>query len=192
MIIRKTTISGEEFIRKVKFSESRRKKYYTKRSELPKKYKSSRYIWKIKPKTQARLYDTLEKEFVVSNPRAVGTPNQKPINGQLIWNGGLKSHSRNKMAGQIKDKFYPYFAKIPFLSDEELKDKPFKVKIIYHTFNEHKDIDNLNLIYQKVILDIIKNTWLPEDNLEFINKLEIEHKIVNAKTKEKIIISLTT
>ena len=76
---------------KIMLSKKRNPKYheYSKRSALPKKYKTVQYEWRGR-----YLYDTETDERVIKNSRSVGTPRYWSVNFQAIWNQQIKYQAR--------------------------------------------------------------------------------------------------
>jgi len=83
------------YITHVKLSNRRRAKYYTTKSKIPKKYKNYKF------NTENFLIDKLGNK-IISNPKVVGTPNMKKINGQDFYRGGNNPIIRSKIVLKMK------------------------------------------------------------------------------------------
>ena len=71
-----------QYVEEIELSKSRRMGYFEKgKHKIPEKYSNQRRYY-YKPKgNKMCLYDNEEKEFVVSNPIAAGTPRISTIGG---------------------------------------------------------------------------------------------------------------
>ncbi len=182
----KITVEIPRYIRQVKLSEARMKKYYEKGKKLPKAKKyadTTKYGWK---KFGARefLVDLETEERIVANPRAAGTPRYITINGQKIYNGEASKHIRNKVLSAIKESFAQYINKLdPIL----LENFPLNINLEVHDIirepssNSLWDVDNRAWPYVKAFQDCLTGNTdkngkkrnkqiIPDDNVLFITQ----------------------
>ena len=172
------------YIRTVKLSEARKKKYYEKGKKEPKAKKyldTSKYEWKTF-KGRQFLVDLATNERVVANPRAAGTPSIATINGQKIYNNEIEKHTRNKMLGAIKNSFAPYINKL-----DVIEEFPLKIEMEIHdvirepSSNALWDVDNRAWPYIKAFQDCLTGNKdadgkkrnrqiIPDDNVLFITR----------------------
>lgn len=153
-----TAITIPEFITHVKLSNKRRAKYYTKKSKIPKKYKELKF-------KNGFLVDVDGKK-VVSNPRSVGTPKLKKINGQEIYSG-MPHHMRAKIVKTIKDFYKKHLKNI-----DPVDSFPIQIEMELHAPIEvgNWDLDNL-WIYNKCFQDALTDLGIiPDDNIQYITK----------------------
>ena len=179
-------IEVPKYIRKVKLSEARIKKYYEKGKKLPtaKKYTNAeKYEWK-KIGNRVFLFDKETNEKVIANPKAAGTPRYITINGQKIYNGEVSKHIRNKVLSSIKDSFAPYINKLQEIDIEEF---PIRIDMEVHDIirepssNSLWDLDNRAWPYIKAFQDCLTGNTdkkgrkrnkqiIPDDNVLFITQ----------------------
>jgi len=183
------TIEIPKYIRKVKLSNSRNKKYYEKGKKEPiaKKYADpSKYKWQV-IKGKTLLVDIEKNEVVIANPKAAGTPKFVTINGQKIYNGEVSSHVRNKVLTEIKNQFKEYINK---LDPIDLSKFPIKINMeIHDTIKEVSskslwDIDNRAWPYIKAFQDCLTGNSdkqgnerckkiIPDDNIIFVTQAPV-------------------
>ena len=151
-------ITIPEYIKHVTLSNKRRAKYYTKKSKIPKKYAKLGYNKK------GQLIDGLGNP-VIANPRVVGTPRLKKINGQDFYKGTDSHHIRSKVVSELKG----FFKK--FLKDiDPVTVFPVQIKLELHDVIGvgNWDLDNL-WIYNKCMQDALVDVGIiPEDNVMYI------------------------
>jgi hypothetical protein len=174
------TIEIPLYIRKVKLSNSRKKKYYKKGGPAPKakKYASLPYQW-VNMLGGTFLCDG-EGERVIANPRAEGTARYMAINGQKIYNGECSPHVRNKVLSTIKESFQPYVNQM-----NDIIEYPISIVLEMHdTIREGGsgslwDADNRAWPYVKAFQDCLTGNKdktgkprckqvIPDDNILFI------------------------
>ena len=153
--------------RHVKIGAKKRKRYYKKSRNLPKKIitglKSGLYIFS--PMNYVIDKSTKQKiEITKRNQVDLGTP----INGQLIYNGLLNHFSRSDFVIEVKRLLRPFFVNIPTIKSHHF---PLKITSKLHVFVEdglNWDVDNL-WIYGKIIQDLMVELHIiPNDNVRFI------------------------
>lgn len=153
-----TSITIPKYIKHVVLSKKRRPKYYTKKSKIPKKYQGLPF------NNKGILVDKLGNP-VIANPRVVGTPRLKKINGQDFYKGADSPHIRSKVVNDIKS-----FLK-PFVKDiEPVTSYPVQIKMQLHDIvgPGNWDLDNL-WIYNKCMQDVLVDEGiLAEDNVMYI------------------------
>lgn len=155
------TIEVPLFIKDVKLSNKRRAKYYKKgaKTKVPKKYAHLKY-------SKKGILVHPDGAPVVANPRSVGTPRYKKINGQEIYSG-MAHHTRSKIVKAIKDCFKQVLKK-----HQALDKFPIQVEMEMHDVvgNANWDLDNL-WIYNKCFQDALVDAGiLPDDNVLYITK----------------------
>lgn len=176
------TVEMPQYIRKVKLSEARKRKYYELGKKLPvaQRYADrTKYDYKVYNK-KSYLVDLETDERVVANPRAAGTPRYATINGQAIYNGGVGQHMRNKIMSEIKASFKPYIDKM-----NPITDFPLVIEMELHdviradSSGSLWDLDNRSWPYIKAFQDCLTGNKdqhkqarnrqiIPDDNILFI------------------------
>lgn len=160
-----SSITIPEYITHVKLAEKRNPKYYLRGTAIPKKYRHLKNY-----DSKHRLLDE-NGELVIANPRTVGTPRLKKINGQLIYSS-QNVHLRSKIKSQMHDFFH-----LPILGMKQVTNFPVKLVLQfgYNDPTNKPDIDNQSWIYVKAILDtMVKAGVIPDDTLEFVRGYEID------------------
>jgi hypothetical protein len=179
----KITVEIPEYIRQVKLSEARMKKYYEKGKKAPKAQRyndNTKYAWKRWSNGKTYLIDIADGERVIANPRAAGTPRLVTINGQKIYNGEISKHSRNKILGAIKEEMALYINKLEPIDIEKF---PLKLELELHDIirenNSIWDLDNRAWPYIKAFQDCLTGNKdkngkkrnkqiIPDDNILWI------------------------
>jgi hypothetical protein len=157
----------------VQITEGRRPVYYLTGDysairPLPKKYQHVKYIWK-----KGRLWDAVEKKWLLKNTAFRHKPRYIKINGQGIWDGTISKWNRNKMRDALHAFYKPYIEKLPpievppryFLHIEYVFYFPFACR------EEHvwQDYFNHALPYQKTFEDaLVEMGKLPSDSPMFV------------------------
>ena len=144
-----------EFITHVKLSNKRRAKYYTKGKKIPTKYTTSEYTYN----KEGILIHKVTRLPIISNPRSVGTPRIKKINGQDIYRGNNDPHVRSKMVSSMKE-FFSNEVRKRKVQPIPLDHYPLEMELEMHLPNagEAFDIDNAGWLYVKVIQDVLTTT----------------------------------
>lgn len=168
-------------LRYIKLSDSRRAKYYVynpdKPPKLAVKYTDTAKYNYVDHKTSNGnvkiLYNLLTNERVIANPKAVGTPKTIKINFQMLWNNAVSTHTRNKVALQLKESYEPELLKIkPILGGF-----PLLTSFTIHSRNEEQDVDNLTILYIKTFHDTLTAMGIiPDDTLSYIKGYMAFHK----------------
>lgn len=152
------SITVPKYIKHVVLSKKRRAKYYTKKSKIPKKYQGLPF------NNKGILVDKLGNP-VIANPRVVGTPRLKKVNGQDFYKGTDSPHIRSKVVNEIKS-FLKTFVK----GIEPITTYPVQIKLEMHDVIGvgNWDLDNL-WIYNKCMQDVLVDTGvLAEDNVMYV------------------------
>lgn len=152
------SITVPKYIKHVVLSKKRRAKYYTKKSKIPKKYQGLPY------NDKGILVDKLGNP-VIANPRVVGTPRLKKINGQDFYKGTDSPHIRSKVVNEIKSFLKPFVTGI-----ESVKEYPVQIRLQLHDVvgAGNWDLDNL-WIYNKCMQDVLVDEGvLAEDNVMYV------------------------
>lgn len=195
-----------EYIRKVKLSEARRKKYYELGKKLPKSAKhrdKSLFEYRVWPGYGKRrfLVDKKTNERVIANPRAAGTPNYVVINGQKIYNGEVAGPIRNKMMMEIKAFMAPFVAKLNPITDFPIRISMEMHDVIKEDGHSYWDVDNRAWPYMKAFQDCLTGDRgktikiIDDDNIMYITQPPVplyvpvsnpkDRKLVFTITKEK-------
>lgn len=146
------------YLKRVKLSNKRRAKYYTKSSKIPKKYQGFDFD------SKGRLADPMGTP-IIANSRSVGTPRYKKINGQEFYKGLATPQVRATIVRNIKTYFGTHLKYL-----KPLEDFPIRVSIELHDIPGAKnwDLDNL-WIYNKCFQDALTEYGIiPEDNMQYI------------------------
>jgi hypothetical protein len=152
------SITVPKYIKHVVLSKNRRAKYYTKKSKIPKKYQGLPF------NNKGILVDKLGNP-VIANPRVVGTPRLKKVNGQDFYKGTDSPHIRSKVVNEIKSFLKPFVDGI-----EPITTYPVQIKLEMHDVIGvgNWDLDNL-WIYNKCMQDVLVDTGvLAEDNVMYV------------------------
>ena len=180
------TVIIPQYIREIQLSAARRIKYYS-LGMIPKAKKyhdKTKYDFQTVPGqgTKQFLVNLQTGERVIANPKAQGTPNIMVINGQKIYNGAMKEHTRCKVMSDIKKSFEPYINAM-----QPITSFPIKIRLEIHDViretNSHNlwDADNRAAPYIKAFQDsltgnkskerICKNkVIIPDDNILYITQ----------------------
>lgn len=152
------SITVPKYIKHVVLSKKRRAKYYTKKSKIPKKYQGLPY------NNKGILVDKLGNP-IIANPRVVGTPRLKKVNGQDFYKGTDSPHIRSKVVNEIKSFLKPFVKGI-----DPITTYPVQIKLEMHDVIGvgNWDLDNL-WIYNKCMQDVLVDTGvLAEDNVMYV------------------------
>lgn len=174
MLIKKLLIN--DFPRKIKISNKRRRKYYDKSSKknIPKKYlNTSKYVYK-KFGDREFLIEVSTGEKVIANPRTADQPRYKTVSGQEIYSGNLHHHTRNKIMQELKQFFLRQFEineLTPF--DENMFPLIITGELFspyYEQKNNDWDVDNFQFPYVKAFHDaLVAGRYIPEDHRGLIS-----------------------
>lgn len=182
------------YIRKVKLSESRNKKYYrrdkmtaisiAKLTNMKKFHDKNRFRWrqhKISSSNKALAWfwtDCKSGEKIVANPNSHGTPKFVVVNGQYVWSGKVGEFSKNTVMDSIKDFLSVYLESMPVIDHSNY---PLSIytevhNVVMETKNAYYDLDNHFLMYQKAFQDTLsgdsgkRKKYILDDNLAFITQ----------------------
>jgi hypothetical protein len=158
-------VSIDDYIEHVVLSNKRRPVYYKKTDKIPKKYQTNKYHFN----KANELICTETNERVLKNIRSVGKPRYKKISGQNIW-VGLNHNLRNKIANEIKKFFYKHLKGLKVIP-KSMFPIGVDIKFIKPIGSNNWDLDNLALIYRKVLLDCLKTIIGADDSVEFIREI---------------------
>jgi hypothetical protein len=175
------TVTIPNYIRKVKLSDARQKKYYEFGKKHPKAkglQNKLKYNWEKWPGFGERkfLVDLSTKERVVVNSRSAGTPKYTVINGQKIYNGEINKFSRNKVMNGIKESFMPYINRMKKI------DVPIRIEMEIHDVilepnsSSLWDLDNRAGPYIKAFQDCLTGNngkckaVIEDDNILYITR----------------------
>jgi hypothetical protein len=155
----------DNYLEYITLSNKRRPIFYKRGVPIPKKYKKEDYGFN----KEGILINKESSEKVIKNVRSAGTPKLKKISGQDIW-VGLPFHLRTKIAREVK----LYF--LNELNDlQKIDPKLFPIGVdmtfVKSIDKNNWDIDNLALIYRKVLLDCLKLIVGADDSSEFIQEI---------------------
>jgi len=152
------SITVPEYIKHIVLSKKRRAKYYTKKSKIPKKYNGLPFNKK------GILVDKLGNP-VIANPRVVGTPRLKKVNGQDFYKGTDSPHIRSKVVNELKS-----FLKTFVQGIDPVTSYPVQIRLEMHDVIGvgNWDLDNL-WIYNKCMQDVLVDQGiLAEDNVMYV------------------------
>ena len=201
--MKEQTVEMPRYIRKVKLSEARLRKYFELGKKLPiaKKYADrTKYAYQQWDNKKSYLVDLETKERVVANPRAAGTPRYITINGQKIYNGEASKHIRNKILSSIKKEMAPYIDKMDVVTEF-----PLIIEMELHdTIREESskslwDLDNRSWPYIKAFQDCLTGNKdkhgkrrnrqiIPDDNILFITTPPVPKFIpVDSEDERKLV-----
>jgi hypothetical protein len=134
---------------KVKMSNSRRAKYFEEGQDVPRKYQTDEYTYK-----KGRLFDLIDKSFVIKNARFVDEPRYQSL-------------SYNKISTQLK---VPVLIKLKewmttFMPTTLGMTGPLRVTATVYDWPVplNKDLDNMH-IYYKAFLDLLKQRGMIVDD----------------------------
>lgn len=190
------TITIPNYIRKVLLSKERRAKYYIRNKihqgiqKLPKKYgtvtntKSGLYFelkefftWKehklTTGKIEIRLWDAIEQEYVIANPKTAGTEKWEVINGQKLYNQGYHPFVRRKIVDSIHEFFAPFLIGV-----KPVGNYPISIQYIFSgELSNNMDLDNHALPYYKCFQDCLtKLSIIKNDTVEYIDHFSVRYK----------------
>ena len=177
------------YLRRVRLVERRRATYYElgKKPPTAKKYHNTKhYIYKpqtINGELKVVLMEVATGRLVVKNSLSVGTPRDKLINGQDIYNQTIMMEQRNKMLQAIKTSFAPF---VNGIKPIDITDLPIRIDVELHdTIKEESsgqlwDVDNRFYMYGKAFQDVLTGNRLkgiprgtvviPDDNNLIISR----------------------
>jgi hypothetical protein len=178
-------VSIDDYIEHVVLSNKRRPVYYNKTDKIPKKYQNNKYHFD----KLGNLIMTETNEKILKNIRSVGKPRYKKISGQNIW-VGLNHNLRNKIAYEIKKFFYKHLKDLKVIP-KQLFPLGVDIKFVKPIGNNNWDLDNLALIYRKVLLDCLKTIIGADDSIEFIREIPTRYSPSSDESR-KLIITIYT
>ncbi len=162
------------YLRQVKLSETKRKKYFLKsaitpENPIPKKYEDpTRYIFK-----KGKLYDSVEKDFVIKNSKSFDKPRYISIAGNEVMR--MHERVRIKIITTLKNDFKSHILEsLRGMSarGESLGNGPYSVTMTLRTqfgFGNW-DVDNL-WIYHKCFLDTLTDlNVISNDNVMIVRQ----------------------
>lgn len=194
------------YIKRVKLSNARRPKYFEKDAstnkvkpkELPKRYcNRDKYEWR-KYNGRNILFDSTTNERVVANPRAQGTPHYITINGQGIYNGKIKEHTRHKVMSEIKKSFKDGIETLkpivdyPIILTIEVWDYPFTDE----THANSWDLDNRSGPYLKGFQDSLTGNLgqfkqiLTDDDVFHVTGFTVKYVPIDDPKEFKLVFKL--
>lgn len=178
-------VSIEDYIEYVTLSNKRRPVYYKKTDKIPKKYQNNKHSFN----KAGELINIETNEKILKNIRSVGKPRYKKISGQNIW-VGLNHNLRNKIAYEIKKFFYKHLKDLKVIP-KQLFPIGVDIKFIKPIGSNNWDLDNLALIYRKVLLDCLKTIIGADDSIEFIREIPTRYS-PSPDESQKLIITIYT
>lgn len=146
----------------IELSKKRRAKYYVKgkgKKKIPKKYANLKF-------NKKGILVHKDGTPVIANPKSVGTPNLKKINGQEIYSG-MPAYTRAKIVDSLKK----YFKKC-IKGTDPIEEFPVQLEMELHDEigAGNWDLDNL-WIYNKCFQDaLVDSGILPDDHIRYISK----------------------
>ena len=149
------------YLTHVQLTKGRRPKYYTKGTNIPKKYQKYKQY-----DSKGRLLDD-NKKPLIANPASVNKPRIKKINGQELYSGNMPPHMRSKVVACIKESFEPFLKKV-----KPILDFPIRIDAELHTIpgTWGWDLDN-QWIYHKCFQDaLVAQGIIPDDSIYYITQ----------------------
>lgn len=146
----------------VQISKKRRAMPYIKgKCRIPKKFEKDIYGWNSK----GYLINKLTGEVIIRNARLAGTPREKKVNGQNIYNGNVSRQSRATLVKALHENFSKYLKDIEPIKD--IKHFPLGLHLIFKVHDQARfNLDNDNRwIWEKAIQDtLVQEKIIPDDN----------------------------
>ena len=170
------TIIINDYITRVKQSDSRRAKYYIKdgKKKAPSKYlkNPSSFVFKKFKDGKTYLTNAITGERVLANPRTAGTPKFIQISGNALYSGYGSHRIRMMIIGGIKDFFRPLIKKE--MKNYKLSKFPIKIKLEFFD-KTTQDVDNLSQPYIKSLFDLFTDmNIIPDDKPLYINGFSVD------------------
>lgn len=157
------TLIFPEYLTKIQLSKTRRKKYYSIKDKIPKKFLGLPFD------SKGFLLDA-NGEKILKNGKSCDKPRFLTINGQAIWNGQISRFSRAKVSNTLHEYFMENIQK--------QLDKPIIIpqgKYIHWKFAFYKqefpqDLTNHTFLYKKTFEDVMVKSlkYIPDDNAKYI------------------------
>lgn len=175
-----------EYVRKVKISNSRLAKYYYQGEKIPIKYQkgllNGENHWMFIKERRGIVLVDADGDPIVKNPKVAGTPRYKRINGQDLYSTNMHQAERTKIIDAIKAQMRPEIRKLGKIEESNF---PIRVLCEVHTtFMDGEyikkdgqpkelnwDIDNHISIHMKAFPDTLKSEGIiPDDHRGFITQ----------------------
>ncbi len=178
-----------DYITKVKQSDSRRAKYYIKngKKKIPSKYlkDTSKFVFSRFTDGKVYLTDKESGERVLANPRTAGTPKFIQISGNALYSGFGSHRIRMLIVGGIKEFFRPVFKK--HFNKNDFSKLPVKITFKFYD-QTTQDVDNLSQPYIKSIFDLLTDMkFIPDDKPDYINGFSVDFEESDKKYLKIII-----
>ncbi len=163
------------------------KPYIQGKCRIPKKYQNDEYVWNAK----GYLIRKLDGEVLVSNNKSAGTPREKKINGQDIYNGNTSRQARAHLVKLMHSRFATYLREL-----EPIKDiKHFPLGLVLHFYVKDRGVHNLDndnrWIWEKVIQDTLRELKvIPEDNPYVIWENIKRTTLISDEREEKLVVEI--
>ena len=184
------------YLRRIKVSNARRKKYYTSEKQIKSKKYQDRDKYNF---VKGVLVDLTTGEAIVANPKAAGTPQYKIISSQALYAQMLHPVTRAKMMHELKTEFCKYLKDL-----EPIKDIPIRVTMEFHDLPHVNqkvwDLENRVGIYLKGFNDALTgykikgvNSITPlieDDNVNFITSYTQKFIAIKEDETPKLVIIL--
>lgn len=184
-LLKKIEIPFSEY---VQVSKKRRAVPYIKgKCRLPKKYEKDIYSWNAK----GYLVNNLTGEVVVRNARLAGTPREKKVNGQNIYNGNVSRQGRASLVKALHENFAKYLKDINPIID--IKHFPLGIHLIFKVHDKFKfNLDNDNRwIWEKAIQDtLVQEKVIPDDNPYIVWENLKRTILVPSEVEETLIVEI--
>lgn len=158
------TLVFPNYITRIQLSNKRRKKYYLKGDDIPKKYAHLQTFDK-----KGALLDE-NGVPIVKNAKSCDKPRFMVINGQAIWNGQISRFSRAKVATVLHEYFIENIEK-QLTKKIEIPEGKF-IHWIFKFYNTEfaQDLTNHHFLYRKTFEDAMVKTLnlIPDDNSKYV------------------------
>lgn len=169
----------------VQVSKKRRPIPYIKdKCRIPKKYDNILYTWNSK----GYLCNALTGEVLIANNKSAGTPRNKKVNGQNIYNGNVSRQARASLVKALHQQFGTYLRELEPIKD--IKHFPLGLHLNFHVHDRARlNLDNDNRwIWEKAIQDtLVQEGIFPEDN-PYIVWENVKRTILIPEEKEQTLV----
>jgi Holliday junction resolvase RusA-like endonuclease len=117
------------------------------------------------------LFEKITDEPVIANPKINGK--EYPVRGNLLWSQNANRFVRAKIKREIGGWFQDQFKL--YISKDKMPQAPLSISVVYYPTSE-EDLDNLDAIYRKCMLDSMQELGLIEnDNPIYVRQLCVTH-----------------
>lgn len=157
------TLIFPNYLTRIQLSKTRRKKYYTIKDKIPKKFLK----YKFDPK--GFLLDE-HGEKILKNAKSCDKPRFLKINGQAIWNGQISRFSRAKVSNVLHEYFSENIQKQLTEPIEIPKEKFIHWNFRFYRKEFEQDLTNHTFLYKKTFEDVMVKSLklIPDDSSKYV------------------------